>query len=134
MARRHRAVDEQRLRRAADAGAAHLGVERDGARHGEIGGAVDIDVADAFEMRHHRDPALALDPLDQRAPAARHDDVDMLGHAEHQPDRRAIAGRHELDRGFRQSGGAKPSAQAGSDGARGMELSDPPRRMAALPD
>ena len=72
------------------------------ARLGGVGGAVDIGVAEPFEMGDHRDPAFALHPLDQRAAAARHDHIDMIAHAEHQPDRGAVAGRHQLDRGFGQ--------------------------------
>ena len=94
------AVDEQSLGGAADRHPPHLGVQHDRPRLGGIGGAVDIGVAEPLEMGDHRDPALALHPLDQRAPAARHDHVDEFAHAEHQADRGAVAGRHQLDRGF----------------------------------
>ena len=58
------AVDQQRLGRAADAGAPHLGVDGDRHRHVEFGRAVDIEMADAFEMREHRHARL----LSARAP------------------------------------------------------------------
>ena len=76
MRRRHGAIDQQRLGRAADAGAPHLGVEHDGLGHVERGGLVDIDMADAFEMREHRHARFGLHARDQALAAARHDDVD----------------------------------------------------------
>src|SRR4030095_9174860 len=45
------AVNEQRLGGATDAGTAHLGVEHDRLRHVEGRRLVDVDMADAFEMR-----------------------------------------------------------------------------------
>ena len=60
MRRRRRAIDQQGLGRAADAGAAQLGVQHDALRHVERGRLVDIDVADAFEMREHRHARLLL--------------------------------------------------------------------------
>ena len=41
-----------------------------------VGGLVDIDVADAFEMREHRHARLGLHARDQALAAARHDHVD----------------------------------------------------------
>ena len=52
------AIDQQRLGGAADAGAAHLRVQHDGLRHGELGGAVHIDVT--RRLRDARTPARAL--------------------------------------------------------------------------
>src|SRR6185312_13170687 len=46
---------------AADAGTAHLGIEHDLLRHFEIGGPIDINVVDAFEMREHRHAGFRLD-------------------------------------------------------------------------
>ena len=71
------AVDQQRLGGAADAGAAHLGVEHDALRHLEIGRGVHEDVADAFEMREDRHPRLLLHPRDEALAAARHDHVEI---------------------------------------------------------
>ena len=105
---RGRPVDQQRLGRAADAGAPHLGVDDDLLRHLEIGGAVDVDVAHAFEMREHRHARLRLHARDQALAAARHDHVDVAVEAgEHLADRRAVARRHQLDRVFRQAGVAQ---------------------------
>ncbi len=130
------AVDEQRLGGAADAGAPHLGVERDGARHAHIGVAIDVHVAVAFQVADHRHARLALHALDQALAAARHDDVDVLAHArEHVADRGAVRGRHELDA----VRGQAPPPSAPPPGTRAARdssaaLSEPPRRMAALPD
>src|SRR5438105_1574873 len=65
-----RAVDQQGLGRAADTGATHLGIEDNGLRHLEIGGVIDIDVIDAFQMREHRHPRFRLDAGDQALAAA----------------------------------------------------------------
>ncbi len=62
-------------------------------------------------MRDHGDAAFALHPLDERAPAARHDHVDEIGHRQHQADGRAIARRHELHGLARQSGGIERALQ-----------------------
>jgi hypothetical protein len=71
-----RAVEQQGFGGAADAGAAHLGVDHDGAGHGRIGRLVDIDVAQAFEMGEDRHAGIGLDAGDEALAAARHDDID----------------------------------------------------------
>ena len=82
------------------------------------GGAVDIDVVDAFEMGEDRHARLVLDARDQALAAARHDDVDRSGEpGEHQADGSAVARRHDLDR-FR----GKP----GSDNPFGERLRGSP--------
>ena len=116
-----RTVDQQGLGRAADRHPPHLGVEHDGARLRGVGGAVDIGVAQPFEMGDDRDAALALHPLDQRRPAARHDDVDDPAHLQHQAHRLAVAGRHQLDRVFREPRRMQPLAQRGDQRARRMK-------------
>ena len=58
-------VDQQRLGRAADAGAAHLGIGQDGARHRRVGGRVDVGVAEPLGMGEHRHAGLLHHP---RAP------------------------------------------------------------------
>ena len=93
-----RAVDQERLGGAANAGAAHLGVDRDVNRHVEVGGPVDIDVADAFQVAEHRNTRIALDPGDQALAATRNDDVDGAAEpGEHQTHRIARAVGNELD-------------------------------------
>ena len=87
-------------------------------RHVEVGGLVDIDVADAFEMREHRHARLGLHARDQALAAARHDHVDgAVEPRQHQPDRGAVAGRHQLDRGLGQAGGRQPLGQRRMDRA-----------------
>ncbi len=70
------AVDEQGLRRVAHARAVGLGVEGD--RHGlvEVGGPVDVDVADPDAGLDDRDGRLAHDGLDEVGTAARDDEID----------------------------------------------------------
>ena len=119
MRRRDGAIDQQRLGRAAHAGAPHLGVEHDGLRHVELRRLVDIDVADAFEMREHRHARLGLHARDQALAAARHDHVDGAVEAlQHQADRGAVARRHQRDRVLGQAGVAQALGQRGMDGAR----------------
>ena len=115
---RRGAIDQQSFGRAADAGAAHLGVEHDRLGHVERGRLVDIDMADAFEMREHRHARFRLHAADQTLAAARHDDVDIAVEAgQHQPDRGAVARRHQLDGGFGQTGLAQALLERGMDGA-----------------
>ncbi len=115
------AIDQQGFGRAADAGAPHLGVQRDLARHREIGGAVDIGVAEPVEMRDHRHAALGLHTRDQRLAAARHDHVDDAGRGQHVADGGAILGRPQLDRCLGQPGGAKPPGETRSNRGRGVK-------------
>jgi hypothetical protein len=78
-----------------------------------VGVAIDVDVAVAFEMPDHRHARFLLHALDQTTSAARHDDVDGVGHVrEHMTHRRPVGGRHELNRGLRQISGAQTGDQA----------------------
>ena len=105
MAFQDRAVDQDRLGRAADTRAPHLGIDDDGARLREIGFLVDIDVADAFEMREHRHARFLLHACDEAFAAARNDEVDSAVEAfEHLADGRAIRRADQLDGSFRQTG------------------------------
>ena len=109
-------VDQQRLGGAADAGAAQFGVDEDRAGHGEIGVAMDVDMIVAVEMGEDRHPRLGLHPFDQTSPAARHDDIDAAAKArQHFTHRRSVGHRNELDRGFRQAGGAQAPDETGMD-------------------
>ncbi len=80
-----------------------------------------IHVADPVAVREHRNAAFLLHPLDQRRAAARHDDVDDIGHGQHDAHGRAIGGRHGLHGGFGQSGLTQALLQAGKDRARREE-------------
>ncbi len=96
---------------------------------------MDIDVADAFEMREDRHPRLRLHARDEALAAARHDDVEVaVEPGEHRADGGAVAGRHELDR-MRPAGrrAARPSTMAATIAAAERKLSEPARRIAALP-
>jgi hypothetical protein len=130
-----RAVDQQRLGRAADAGAAHLGVDDDLHGHVEIGGSVDIDVADAFEMREDRHARLVCTRATRLLPP-RGTMTSMIAAepAQHLADGGAVGRRHELDRVFRQAG-ATQALRPGRHGspARNCSESEPPRRITALP-
>ena len=116
---RRRLVDQQRLGRAADAGAAQLGIHHDRLRHFRLGLLVDIDVADALEMSEDRNPRLFLHARHQALAAARHDHIDIAGETgQHFADRAAVAYRHQLDRIFRQLRDAKSFRHGGVNGAR----------------
>ncbi len=96
-ARRDRLRDQQRFHRVAGAVALRLGVVGDRDRAGEVGVAIEVDVADAVEVLDHRHLRFAHQPLDQTFAAARHDDVDILRHRDQQTDRGAIGGCDQLD-------------------------------------
>ena len=129
-------VDQQRLHRAADAGAAHLGVERDRARLRRIGGGVDVGVADAVEMGEHRHARIGLDARDEALAAARDDHVDQARRA------RSIAptaARSCVGTSWTASAGSprrvEPCDERGVDRAvANATASLPPRRSTALPD
>src|SRR5690606_12035996 len=122
MGARHVLVDEQGFGRAANAGAAHLGVEGDGDGLVEIGAPVDIDMDQALEMGKDRHAGLGLDPGDQRFAAPGHDDVDIAVEAlEHFANRFPVGRGHELDAFHRQAGQMQAIEQAIDNGAGGME-------------
>jgi hypothetical protein len=93
----------------------------DRSRLGERGRSIDIDVAIALEVRDYGNAALGLDAFDQRATAARHDDVDEFGHAEHDADCGAVTGRDQLYGAFGEVRGFEALVEAPHDRARGME-------------
>jgi hypothetical protein len=119
-------VDQHCFRRAADSGAPHLGIDGHGTRHGEVGTGIDIDVANAFEMREHRHPCFRLDPAHETPPAARNNDIDgAVEAAEQQPDRQAVGGRHQLDGVNRKAGTVQAFAETGGNGARALKAVRP---------
>ncbi len=123
----HRPVDQQRLGRAADAGAPHLGVQHDVAGHGEVGAGMDVDVAIAVEMGEDRHARFRLHPGDEAFSPARHDDVDRAAEAgEHEPDRGAVAGRHERHGVCRQAG-RSPAPRRWPRGSRARSGTSPIR-------
>ena len=129
---RRAAIDQQRLGRAADAGAPHLGVEHDAHRHVEVGVAIDVGVADAFEVREHRHARLLLHARDQALAAARHDDVDgcRRGPCSMWPTAARSVRRHELDGGLGQAG----RLQAGDEGRHGWRSAELMALRAAAQD
>jgi hypothetical protein len=74
--------------------------------------------------------------LSTTATAARHDDVDELGHArQHVTHRRAIGRRHDLNRRFGQAGGPQTGGQTfvnGFDGAIALAAAAKDHRVARL--
>ena len=91
-------------------------------------------MADAFEMGEDRHARLVLHARDQALAAARHDHVDIaVEPRQHLADGGAVAGRHELDRIGRQPGPSQALDQAGVDAGDVPKLSEPPRRITALP-
>ena len=103
MAGVERPVDQQAFGGTANSGAPCLGVQHHGARHLRIGVAVDIDVADTFQMGKHRHPRLCLHQRHQPFAAARHHHVDQTGQAQHRRNGGTVTGRHQLDRGIGQT-------------------------------
>ena len=112
-------MHQQRLGRAADSGAPHLGVDDDPQRLVEIGRPIDVDVHDAFEMGEHRHARLALNPLDQAFSPARHDDVERAAEAlEHLADRLPRGEGRARNRSLGQTGFLQARDQAALDGGR----------------
>ena len=97
-------VEQQRLGRAANAGAAHFGVGEDGARHGEIGVRVDVGVVQPLGMGEHGHARLALHALHQRFAAARDDEVDQPGSGQHGGDEAAVGAGGDLHAVLGQAG------------------------------
>ena len=90
-------VHKKALRRAANAGAAGLGVQHHAAGLFQIGVAVGIDMADALKMREHRHAGFGLHKANKTLAATRHNHVDILGRAQHRRYHLAVTGRHHLD-------------------------------------
>ena len=88
-------------------------------RHVEVGVAIDVDVAHAFEMREHRHARLLLHALDEALAAARHDDVDAAVEAgQHVADGGAVGASARAGSRPRASPAAfEPGDEAGMDGA-----------------
>ena len=73
-------MDQQTLRRAADARAPCLGVQHHFKRFFRVGLGVDIDMHNPFEVRKDRHARLTLHQPDKSLTAPRHDHVDGIGH------------------------------------------------------
>ncbi len=70
----------------------------------EIGGGVNVGVANAFEMAHHGHAGILLHARDETLAAAGHDHVDVAGHvAQHDADGLAVLRRHHLHGGLGQA-------------------------------
>ena len=103
-------------------------------RLGEVGGPVDVDVHDALEMREDRHPRLGLHPADQPLAAARHDHVDEARSSS--ASRRPRRGRWSAPAGSPPPAARPPRSPATSPAwiaCAERRLSEPPRRIAALP-
>ena len=94
---RHFLMDQQTFSRAANAGAAGLGVQNDFQNLLGVGVFIDIDVHDAFEVGKDRHPRFALHQTDQPLAAARDDHINRVGHGQHLAHRGAVARGHQLD-------------------------------------
>ena len=130
------AIDENRLRGAADAGAPQLGVLRDAPCHRQIGGGMNVGMANAFEMAHHGHAGVLLHARDETFAAAGHDDVDVAGHvAQHDADGLAVLRRHHLHGGLGQAvlrQGARETRVYRCARARALGAAAQDRRIAAL--
>src|SRR5690606_21927679 len=76
-----------------------LGVVGDANGLVEVGGDIDVDVADAVQVLDDRHTGVTADALDQALAAARHDHVHVFGHGDHGADGGAIGGAHHLHAG-----------------------------------
>ena len=79
-------------------------------------------MTNAFEVREYRHASLRLNPRHQTFAASRHDDVDIaIEPCQHLADGGAVAGRHELDGGLRQGGGAQAFGHRRKNSAAGAQ-------------
>ncbi len=92
---RNSAMDENGFDRVTNAGSLRLGVRHDLDRHVEIGGAIDVDDADAIGVFDHRHPGGVDHRLDQCFSAAGNDQIDVAIHFRHVPHGRPIGPRNE---------------------------------------
>ena len=107
------AVDQQRFHCPANAGAPHLGVDRNRPRHIGVGGGIDIGVVDPVEMREDGHTRIGLNPRHERLAAARNDDVDLAMRRQHRANGGAVRCRDQLDRIARQPCRFEPRNQSG---------------------
>ena len=114
-------VEQQRFHRPANAGAPHLGVQRQRHGHLRVRRAVNIGVANPIQMREHRHPRIGLHPRDQALAPARHDHVDEAGGGQHRPHHGAVLRRHQLHRLGRRPRRAQPPAQRRQDRPVGID-------------
>ena len=119
--RRQWPVHQNGFRGAADAGPTHLGVQGHRASLGQVGGGVNVGVADALQVLEQRHPAFGGDTLDQRLAAARHDDIDKFAQPQQRADGFAVAGGHHLAGIGRQAGGVQAVLDAAQNGAGGAQ-------------
>src|SRR3989442_13355165 len=82
----------------------------------EVGALVDVEVADALEVLHHRDAALLEDGVLERLAAARDDDVDAVV-ALQEPARHLAPALDQLHGRGGQPGGLDLGAEPPGDGA-----------------
>ena len=103
------------------------------ARLHQVGGPVHIDVHDPLEMGEDRHPRLGLHPPDQPLAAPRHDHVDQAPSSS--ASRRPPPGRGSARAGSRPRAARPPPARNEPAWIARVEcrLSEPPRRIAALP-
>ena len=114
-------VHQDRLDRVAHAEAVRLGVDRQLVRHGQVGGAVDVDVAVPVAVEHVGHGGVLDQRLDERRPAARDQAVDLPAQP-HEGDgrlvRRVLHQRHGV---LGQPGLHHGPAQQRDDGPVGVE-------------
>ncbi|MNN20003.1 hypothetical protein D3C81_1332620 [compost metagenome] len=98
-----------------------LGVVGDADGLVQIGGNVDIDVADAVQMLDHRDLGVAADALDQALAATRYDHVDVFGHGDQCAHGGTIGRFHYLHGARGQAGFGQALLDAGGDCLIGVD-------------
>ncbi len=106
-------IDQKRFRRAANAGAPHLGIDRNLAGHVEIGGLVDIKMANAFQMREDRHPRFRLNARNKAFSTTRHDHINRTVQTfQHFTNSGPVGHWHDLDRIGWQAGCFEPLTSA----------------------
>ena len=113
-------IHQQGFHRAANAITVGLGVERNALRLGKIGMGTDVYMADAVQVFDHRHLGITADPFDQPLAAARHDDINVLGHGDQRADSGTIGHFNHLHHGGRQTGFGQAALDAHCNGTVGV--------------
>ena len=114
-------MDEELLGGVAGAGALDLGVDEQRLGECEVGGAVDVDEADALVVLDDRDRGVLGDETDERLAAAGDEAVDEVVELEERVERGAVGRGDELDGGRGQAGGGEGLGDQGGEGGVAVE-------------
>ena len=106
-------MHQQGVQGIADGGALHLGILGNGHRLGDVGGFIDIGVADADAAGHHRHGGMLGHIFNQPGAAAWYQQIDTVRHFKQVGYQRPVGVGHKL---YRAPGHTGPPRPLGHDG------------------